>query len=149
MKRFTIRWLILVESGLAVKHDEMVWRNGAGDVVSCEKEAFGLKSPFEFIQTGWCLLMRLEVINHRQMMVPLLAELTCVPEMVDLKNMLLQKSPLHNTGLHRSEWWASHVCDYLCTKVALGFDPFVDWIGSEEAKILEKGRIASGSWGHL
>jgi len=30
-------------------------------------------------------------------------------------------------------------------KWALGFDPFVDWIGSEEAKILEKGRIASGS----
>ena len=78
----------------------MVWRNGAGDVVSCEKEAFGLKSPFEFIQTGWCLLMMLEVINHRQMMVPLLAELICVPEMVDLKNMLLQKKPT-------AQYWAS------------------------------------------
>jgi hypothetical protein len=42
----------------------------------------------------------LEVINHRQMMVPLLAELTCVPEMVDLKNMLLQKKPT-------APYWAS------------------------------------------
>jgi predicted nucleic acid-binding Zn ribbon protein len=25
-------------------------------------------------------------------------------------------------------------------KWALGFDPFVDWMGSEESKILEKGR---------
>jgi hypothetical protein len=84
-----------------VKHDEMVWRNGAGDVVSCEKEAFGLKSLFELIHPDWLMFVDDVGSNKSQVrMVPLLAELTCVPEMVDLKNMLLQKKPT-------APYWAS------------------------------------------
>jgi hypothetical protein len=38
----------LATSGLAVKHDEAVWRNKAGEV-SCEKDAYGMKSEYELI----------------------------------------------------------------------------------------------------
>jgi len=38
----------LVKAGLAVKHDELVWRNAAGDIVAKE-EALGHKSAYELI----------------------------------------------------------------------------------------------------
>jgi hypothetical protein len=47
----------LVTSGLAVKHAEPVWRNETGDVVPCEKDAFGLKSAYELIHPEWLVFV--------------------------------------------------------------------------------------------
>jgi hypothetical protein len=47
----------LVTSGLAVKHVEPVWRNKTGDVVPCEKDAFGLKSAYELIHPEWLVFI--------------------------------------------------------------------------------------------
>ncbi len=44
-------------SGLAVKHEEPVWWNKTGEVVSCEKETFGLKSVYEVIHPKWLVFV--------------------------------------------------------------------------------------------
>ncbi len=47
----------LVTAGLAVKHDEAVWRNEAGKVVLCEQDACGMKSCFELIHPEWLVFV--------------------------------------------------------------------------------------------
>ncbi len=47
----------LVVSGLAVKHEEPLWRNEAGEVVSCEKDAFALQSAYELIHPEWLVFV--------------------------------------------------------------------------------------------
>jgi hypothetical protein len=56
----------LVLSGLAVKLTEAVWQNQAWDVVSCEKEAMGLKSPYELIHPDWLVFVDEVVSNTSQ-----------------------------------------------------------------------------------
>jgi hypothetical protein len=46
----------LVTAGLAIKHDEPVWRNAAGDIVP-EEDALGCKSTFELIHPEWLVFM--------------------------------------------------------------------------------------------
>jgi hypothetical protein len=46
----------LVGAGLAVKHDEPVWRNEAGDVTS-ETNAVGCESQFELIHPSWLVFV--------------------------------------------------------------------------------------------
>jgi hypothetical protein len=47
----------LVETGLAVKHQEQVCRDGNGDVVDDESAAVGLKSEYELIHSGWLIFV--------------------------------------------------------------------------------------------
>ncbi len=47
----------LVESGLAVKHNEAVFRDENGCVVEDEESAVGLKSPYELIHPEWLIFV--------------------------------------------------------------------------------------------
>ena len=46
----------LVASRLAVKHDDAVWRNAAGDVVP-ENESLGCQSAYELIHPEWLVFV--------------------------------------------------------------------------------------------
>jgi hypothetical protein len=47
----------LVSTGLAVKHDKLVWGNEAGEDVSCERVAFGMKSAYKLIHPEWLVFI--------------------------------------------------------------------------------------------
>jgi hypothetical protein len=47
----------MVEAGIAVKHNEKVWRSANGDVVKTEAEAVGVQSEFEFIHPDLLLFV--------------------------------------------------------------------------------------------
>jgi hypothetical protein len=39
-------------AGLACEHESPLWRNGEGEIVESEADAFGLKSKYELIHPG-------------------------------------------------------------------------------------------------
>jgi hypothetical protein len=82
----------LVTSGLAVKHDEAVLQNEAGEIVACEKEAFGCQSAYELIHPNMLVFVD-EVGNNTSQAKDgaVGGKRTSVPKMANPKTELLQR----------------------------------------------------------
>jgi len=129
----------LVSTNLAVKHEEAVWRNEAGDVVFCEKEAMGLKSPYELIHPGWLVFVDEVGSNTSQAKDGAIGGQTYLCSRDGRPQQRAATKDAHFTVLG---FTAANGEPLMCAIIfaakslksewVLGFDPFAEWIGGEE-----------------
>jgi hypothetical protein len=128
----------LVTSGLAVKHAEPVWRNETGDVVPCEKDAFGLKSAYELIHPEWLVFVDEVGSNTSQAKDGAVGGQTYLCTRDGRPQQRAATKDCHFTVLG---FTAANGEPIMCAIIfaaksmkqewTLGFDPFVEWIGDE------------------
>jgi len=128
----------LVTSGLAVKHDEAVWRNAAGEVVLCEEDACGMKSCFELIHPEWLVFVDEVGSNTSQAKDGAVGGQTYLCTKDGRPQQRAATKDCHFTILG---FTAASGDPIMCAIIfaaktmksewVLGFDPFVEWIGEE------------------
>jgi hypothetical protein len=129
----------LVSTGLAIKHDKPVWRNEAGEVVSCEIDAFGMKSAYELIHPEWLVFVDEVGSNTSQSKDGAIGGQTYLCTKDGRPQNRAATKDAHFTVLG---FTAGNGEPIMCAIIfaaktmreewALGHDPFVDWIGQED-----------------
>jgi len=128
----------LVEGGLAVKHDEAVWRNAAGEIITDESEACGLKSCYELIHPSWLVFVDEVGSNTSQAKDGAVGGQTYLCSKDGRPQQRAATKDAHFTVLG---FTAATGEPLMCAIIfsgkqmkdewRLGFDPFVQWIGDE------------------
>ena len=128
----------LVTAGLAVKHDEAVWRNEAGEVVLCKEDACGMKSCFELIHPEWLVFVDEVGSNTSQAKDGAVGGQTYLCTKDGRPQQRAATKDCHFTVLG---FTAASGDPIMCAIIfasktmkqewVLGFDPFVEWIGEE------------------
>jgi len=129
----------LVASGLAVKHEKDLYRDENGNVVASEEEAMGLKSPFELIHPEMLVFVDEVGSNTSQAKDGAIGGQTYLCSKDGRPQQHAATKDAHFTVLG---FTAANGVPLMCAIIfaaktmrsewALGFDPFADWIGSEE-----------------
>jgi hypothetical protein len=129
----------LVSAGVAVKHEAPVWRNTTGEVVTCEKEALGLQSAYELVHPEWLVFVDEVGSNTSQVKDGAIGGQTYLCAKDGRPQQRAATKDAHFTVLG---FTAANGEPIMCAIIfaaktmkeewALGYDPFIDWIGNEE-----------------
>jgi hypothetical protein len=127
----------LVTAGLAVKHDEPVWRNAAGDVVA-EEEALGQKSAYELIHPEMLVFVDEVGSNTSQTKDGHVGGQTylCTKEGRPLQRAATKDAHFTVLGFTAANgkplmWTIIFAAKSVKDEWKTGFNPFVQWIGEE------------------
>jgi len=128
----------LVTAGLAVKHNEPVWRSAAGDIVP-EEIAFGCKSAFELIHPEWLVFVDEAGSNTSQTKDGNVGGQTylCTKEVRTQQRAATKDAHFTLLGFTAANG-KPIMCALIFAAKAMkdewitGFDPFVKWLGEEE-----------------
>jgi len=136
----------LVKHGLAVRHDNAVWRNEVGEEVSCEKDASGLESHYELIHPQNFIFVDEIGSNTSQQKDGAVGGQTYLCSKTGRPQQRAATKDAHFTVLgFTAATGKPLMCAIIFSGKAmkeewkLGFDPFVEWIGAEEEVMLNKG----------
>jgi len=125
----------LVSTGLAVKHDEPVWCNEAGEAVSCERDAFGMKSAYKLIHPEWLVFIDEVGSNTSQSKDGAIGGQTYLCTKDGRPQNRAATKDAHFTVLGFTAGNGEPIIFAAKTmreEWALGYDPFVEWIGKED-----------------